>query len=69
MALRSLEVIKNLLRIPTLKTVFQVHSVRLGEPDAALFQVPTGYRQVADPVEERMRRYVELIQRRPRPAR
>ena len=49
---------RNRLLIPTFITSMEVVSVRLGEPDAGLFDIPVNYQEVKDPMEDRLREFV-----------
>jgi hypothetical protein len=50
---------KNVLRVPVLTDRSEVTSIRFGEPDGALFVIPPGYREIADPHAEGLRRFVD----------
>jgi hypothetical protein len=64
LCLRAAQVHRNVFRIPFFTSGIEVTSVKFGEPNRALFQVPTDYRQVPDPYGERLRRFVEANGRR-----
>jgi hypothetical protein len=67
LALRAVRVYKNIWRLPVFTDRIEAISVRFGEPDRALFEIPTGYQQVPDPAAERLRRFVEANPRRTPP--
>jgi hypothetical protein len=52
-----------MLRIPVLTNRTEVRSIKFGEPDRTLFDIPTGYKEVPDNSAERLRRFVEANQR------
>jgi hypothetical protein len=64
LALRRVHVHKNVLRLPVFTDRSEAISVQFGEPDRALFDIPTDYQQVPDPAAEQLRRSVEANRRR-----
>jgi hypothetical protein len=64
LALRSVLVQRNVLRFPVFTNRSEVISIKFGEPDRALFDIPAGYQEVPDPSAERLRRFVEANQGR-----
>jgi hypothetical protein len=67
LTLRRVHVHKNVLRLPVFTDRSEAISVQFGEPDRALFDIPTDYQQVPDPAAERLRRFDEANPRRTRP--
>jgi hypothetical protein len=64
LALRTMRVHNNVLRLPVFKDRSEVKSIRFGEPDPALFQIPAEYKEVPDLSTERLKRFVEANKRR-----
>lgn len=61
--LRAVLVHNNILRLPVFTDRTEATSIRFGEPNRALFQIPADYREVPDPSAERLRRFVEANER------
>jgi hypothetical protein len=61
--LRGQYVHRNMLRIPVLTNRTEVISIKFGEPDRTLFDIPAGYKEVPDTSAERVRRFVKANKR------
>jgi len=56
--LKASKLFRNAWHLPTVVNSMVVSSVRLGEPDPKLFEIPAGFRQVQDSSEQRLRDFM-----------